>query len=42
MVRRVRTLAFEGIEARPVDVQVHVLGGNPVITIEFQGFDLAR
>jgi len=28
MVARVTTFAFEGIEAKPVDVQVHMAGGN--------------
>ena len=28
MVARVSTVAFEGVEARPVDVQVHVAAGN--------------
>ncbi|MEI8145787.1 MAG: YifB family Mg chelatase-like AAA ATPase [Alphaproteobacteria bacterium] len=33
MVQRVSTVAFEGIEAKPVDVQVHVMTGNPVFAI---------
>lgn len=34
MVARVTTFAFEGIEAQPVDVQVHMAGGNqPYFTI---------
>ncbi len=33
MVQHVATVAFEGIEARPVDVQVHVLTGLPNFTI---------
>jgi magnesium chelatase family protein len=28
MVARVTTFAFEGIEAKPVDVQIHIAGGN--------------
>ena len=28
MVARVTTFAFEGIEAKAVDVQVHMAGGN--------------
>jgi len=30
---RVSTVAFEGVEARPVDVQVHVASGNVVFNI---------
>jgi magnesium chelatase family protein len=33
MVQRVTTVAFEGIEARPVDVQVQVAPGLPAFTI---------
>ncbi|MEM8617279.1 MAG: YifB family Mg chelatase-like AAA ATPase, partial [Pseudomonadota bacterium] len=34
MVARITTFAFEGIEAKPVDVQVHMAGGNqPSFTI---------
>ena len=33
MVARVSTVAFEGVEARPVDVQVHVLSGTVAFTI---------
>ena len=33
MVQRVATVAFEGIEAKPVDVQVHVLSGQVVFNI---------
>ena len=33
MVARVSTLAFEGVEARPVDVQVQIATGNVVFTI---------
>jgi magnesium chelatase family protein len=33
MVSRVSTVAFEGVEARPVDVQVHVASGNVVFNI---------
>ncbi|MCB1482381.1 MAG: YifB family Mg chelatase-like AAA ATPase [Rhodobiaceae bacterium] len=33
MVARVRTVAFEGIDARPVDVQVQVSAGLPAFTI---------
>ncbi|HPG04898.1 MAG TPA: magnesium chelatase domain-containing protein, partial [Rhodoblastus sp.] len=33
MVVRVATVAFEGIEARPVDVQVQLSSGNVVFTI---------
>jgi len=28
MVNRITTFAFEGIEAKPVDVQVHIMGGQ--------------
>ena len=33
MVARVNTLAFEGIEARPVDVQIQISGGTVAFTI---------
>jgi magnesium chelatase family protein len=33
MVCRVTTFAFEGIEAKPVDVQVQISSGNPFFTI---------
>jgi magnesium chelatase family protein len=33
MVTRVTTVAFQGIEAVPVDVQVHMVGGQPGIMI---------
>lgn len=33
MVQHVATVAFQGIEAKPVDVQVHVLTGLPSFTI---------
>ncbi len=33
MVARVATVAFEGVEAKPVDVQVHVASGTVVFTI---------
>ena len=33
MVARVSTVAFEGVEARPVDVQVHIAGGAVAFTI---------
>jgi magnesium chelatase family protein len=33
MVQRVATAAFEGIEVRPVDVQVQVAPGMPAFTI---------
>ena len=33
MVARVSTVAFEGIEAKPVDVQVHLAAGNVVFNI---------
>ena len=33
MVQRVSTVAFEGIEVRPVDVQVQVAPGLPAFTI---------
>ncbi len=33
MVARVSTVAFEGVEARPVDVQVHVASGTVVFNI---------
>jgi hypothetical protein len=35
MVQRVSTVAFEGIEARAVDVQVQVAPGLPAFAIEF-------
>jgi magnesium chelatase family protein len=33
MVQRVATVAFEGVEVRPVDVQVQVAPGMPAFTI---------
>ena len=33
MVSRITTFAFEGVDARPVDVQVQLSSGNPVFTI---------
>ncbi|WP_238119864.1 MULTISPECIES: YifB family Mg chelatase-like AAA ATPase [unclassified Xanthobacter] len=33
MIQRVATVAFAGVEARPVDVQVHVASGLPAFTI---------
>src|ERR1700758_3270418 len=33
MVVRVSTIALEGIEARPVDVQVQIANGNVVFTV---------
>ncbi|MGQ3673332.1 YifB family Mg chelatase-like AAA ATPase [Xanthobacter sp. TB0136] len=33
MIQRVATVAFEGVEARPVDVQVHVASGLPAFAI---------
>jgi magnesium chelatase family protein len=33
MVTRVSTVAFEGIDARPVDVQVQIAPGNVVLMI---------
>lgn len=33
MVQRITTFAFDGIEAKPVDVQVQLIGGNPQFTI---------
>jgi hypothetical protein len=33
MVQRVTTAAFEGIEVRPVDVQVQIAPGMPAFTI---------
>ncbi len=33
MVQRVSTVAFEGIEVRPVDVQVQVAPGMPAFTV---------
>jgi magnesium chelatase family protein len=33
MVCRVTTFAFEGIEAKPVDVQVQISSGNPFFAI---------
>jgi magnesium chelatase family protein len=35
MVQRVSTVAFEGIEARAVDVQVQVAPGLPAFAIAF-------
>ena len=35
MVQRVSTVAFEGIEARAVDVQVQVAPGLPAFTMVF-------
>jgi hypothetical protein len=35
MVQRVSTVAFEGIEARAVDVQVQVAPGLPAFAIVF-------
>ena len=33
MVAHVNTVAFHGIEARPVDVQVHIASGLPAFTM---------
>jgi hypothetical protein len=33
MVARVSTVAFEGVEARPVDVQVHIAAGAVAFTV---------
>lgn len=33
MVARVRTVAFEGVDVRPVDAQVQISGGMPAFTI---------
>ena len=33
MVAHIETVAFVGIDARPVDVQVHVASGLPAFTI---------
>ncbi|MEM6900471.1 MAG: YifB family Mg chelatase-like AAA ATPase [Pseudomonadota bacterium] len=33
MVARITTFAFEGVEAKPVDVQVHMSGSNPYFGI---------
>lgn len=33
MIQRIATVAFQGVEARPVDVQVHVAAGLPAFTI---------
>ena len=33
MVTRVATLAFEGVETRPIDVQVHIAGGMVAFNI---------
>jgi magnesium chelatase family protein len=33
MVARVRTVAFEGVDVRPVDAQVQVSGGMPAFTL---------
>ena len=35
MVQRVSTVAFEGIEARSVDVQVQVASGLPAFSMGF-------
>ena len=29
MVQRITTFAFDGIDAKPVDVQVQLMGGQP-------------
>jgi hypothetical protein len=47
MVQHVSTMAFEGIEARAVDVQVQVAPGLPAFTIvgsiyRFAGLIIAR
>ena len=34
MVARVTTVAFQGIEAVPVDVQVQITAGNPTFALE--------
>ena len=33
MVARAQTVAFHGIDARPVDVQVHMSAGLPAFTV---------
>ena len=33
MVAHVETVAFQGIEASPVDVQVHIGGGMPAFMV---------
>lgn len=33
MVAHIETVAFQGVEARPVDVQVHIAGGVPAFSI---------
>lgn len=33
MVARIETVAFQGVEARPVDVQVHIAGGMPAFSV---------
>ena len=33
MVSHITTFAFEGVEAKPVDVQVQLTSGNPYFTI---------
>lgn len=33
MVARIRTVAFEGVDVRPVDAQVQVSGGMPAFTL---------
>jgi magnesium chelatase family protein len=33
MVQRVSTVSFEGVEVRPVDVQVQVAPGMPAFTV---------
>jgi magnesium chelatase family protein len=33
MVARIETVAFQGVEARPVDVQVHIAGGIPAFAV---------
>jgi magnesium chelatase family protein len=38
MVQRVSTVAFEGIEARAVDVQVQVAPGLPAFKIAYNNF----
>jgi magnesium chelatase family protein len=42
MVVRVATVAFEGIEARPVDVQVQIANGNVGFTLVAESRERVR
>lgn len=33
MVARVRTVAFEGVDVRPIDAPVQITGGMPAFTL---------